>query len=173
MVEDDTQDGADHIDAHRMPAFVISPWARRRAVVHTRYDQYSALRTAELIVGLRPLGLNDALATPMYDAFARTADVAGTRYTAVQPKQRLNEINGSSAPDVALSAALPFNRPDVKAVLDRILWHAVRGQASRPPAPGPNASPAEHQRATEALRAFRSHRDVRRVLSGAAPDGGG
>jgi hypothetical protein len=118
---------------------------------------------------------SDALATPMYDAFARTPDVAGTRYAAVQPKQRLKEVNGASAPDVRLSAALPFNRPDVvpQAVLDRILWHAVHGQASRPPAPGPNASTAEHERATEALRAFRSHRDVRRVLSGAAPDGGG
>lgn len=67
--------------------------------MHTRYDQYSALRTAELIVGLRPLALNDALATPMYHAFARTPDVAGTRYTALQPKRRLNEVNGASAPD--------------------------------------------------------------------------
>ena len=49
MVEDDSQDGADHVDAHRMPAFVICAWAKRGAVVHTRYDQYSVLRTIELI----------------------------------------------------------------------------------------------------------------------------
>ena len=69
VVEDDSQDGADHVDSHRSPAFVISPWARHGAVVHTRYDQYSMLRTVELILGLDPLALNDALATPMYDAF--------------------------------------------------------------------------------------------------------
>ena len=69
VVEDDSQDGADHVDSHRAPGFVISPWARHGAVVHTRYDQYSMLRTMELILGLDPLALNDALATPMYDAF--------------------------------------------------------------------------------------------------------
>ena len=53
--EDDSQSGTDHVDAHRIPAYVISPWARRAAVVHTRYDQYSFLRTAELISGLAPL----------------------------------------------------------------------------------------------------------------------
>ncbi len=53
VVEDDSQDGADHVDSHRSPALVISPWARHGAVVHTRYDQYSVLRTVELILGLR------------------------------------------------------------------------------------------------------------------------
>jgi len=72
-----------------MPAFVISPWAHRGAVVHTRYDQYSAIRTIELILGLRPLSLNDSLAAPMYDAFDTSPDVEGTRYTAVRPDQPL------------------------------------------------------------------------------------
>ena len=67
--EDDSQDGMDHVDSHRSPAFVISPWARHGAVVHARYDQYSMLRTAELIAGIDPLSLEDALATPMYRAF--------------------------------------------------------------------------------------------------------
>ena len=69
VTEDDSQDGADHVDAHRSLGLVISPWARHGAVVHTRYDQYSMLRTLELITGIDPLSLNDALATPMYDAF--------------------------------------------------------------------------------------------------------
>ena len=98
VMEDDSQDGADHVDAHRMPAFVISPYAKRGAVVPTRYDQYSMLRTAELIAGLKPLSSNDGLATPMYDAFQSTPDVDATRYTAVRPTQSLTEINGASAP---------------------------------------------------------------------------
>jgi len=172
VVEDDSQDGADHVDAHRMPAFVISPWARRGAVVHTRYDQYSALRTAELMVGLQPLSLNDALATPMYNAFSATADVEGTRFRAIQPTQKLNEVNGSKAPDAKLSAALPFEHPDVvpQAVLDRILWHSVHGESSTPPAPGPNSSPAEHERAVRALGAYRAHRSVRAALAGRGGD---
>ena len=70
VIEDDSQDGIDSVDAHRMPALVISPWAKRGGqAISTRFDQYSFLRTAELIVGLRPLHLTDALATPLYDAF--------------------------------------------------------------------------------------------------------
>src|SRR5581483_11076586 len=90
VVEDDSQDGADHVDAHRMPAYVISPWAKHGAVVHTRYDQESALRTVELILGLHPLSLFDGLAEPMYDAFISgdtKPDLA--TYTAVAPQQSL------------------------------------------------------------------------------------
>ena len=49
MIEDDSQDGADHVDAHRIPAFAISPYAKRGAVVHTRYDFLSFIRTLELV----------------------------------------------------------------------------------------------------------------------------
>ena len=70
VVEDDSQDGADHVDAHRIPAAVISPYTRRGAVVHTRYDFLSVIRSIELILGMHPLGLFDGLATPMYDAFS-------------------------------------------------------------------------------------------------------
>jgi hypothetical protein len=69
VVEDDSQDGADHVDAHRMPAAVFSPYAKRGAVVHTRYDMLSVIRSMELIMGMKPLSFADAVATPMYDAF--------------------------------------------------------------------------------------------------------
>jgi len=69
VVEDDSQDGADHVDAHRMPAGVFSPYARRGTVVGTRYDMLSFIRSIELILGMRPLGLPDAVATPLYDVF--------------------------------------------------------------------------------------------------------
>ena len=166
VVEDDSQDGADHVDSHRAPAFVISPWAKRGAVVHTRYDQYSVLRTIELITGLHPLSLNDALATPMYDAFDTTPDPNGTVYTAVQPTQSLRELNTSRSPSAALSARLPFNRLDAvpQEIFDRILWHSVYGARSTPPPHGPNASPLEHQRALAALRIMRRGGDVRAYL---------
>ena len=63
-------------------------------MIHNRYDQYSFLRTIELILGLNPLSINDALATPLYDAFisgGETPDVEGTRYTAIQPEVDLTE----------------------------------------------------------------------------------
>src|SRR5207248_7830828 len=86
VIEDDSQDGADHVDAHRIPAFVISPYAKRGAVVHTRYDFLSVIRSIELIIGMKPLGLFDRLATPMYDAFqAQPSNDAP--YTAIVPQQ--------------------------------------------------------------------------------------
>ncbi|UTI66291.1 bifunctional YncE family protein/alkaline phosphatase family protein [Paraconexibacter antarcticus] len=169
VIEDDSQDGADHVDAHRAPALVISPWTRRGAVVHTRYDQYSVLRTAELMAGLAPLSTNDALAVPMYDAFVsggEQPDVEGTRYTAVRPTQPLDEVNGAAAPLRALSDAMPFDHLDLvpQAVMDQILWAAVRGTASTPPSPGPHASPEEHARALGALREVAAGRSPLRWL---------
>jgi hypothetical protein len=163
VVEDDSQDGIDSVDAHRIPALVISPWARRGAVVSTRYDHYSFLRTAELIAGLAPLSLNDALATPLYDAFisgSEQPDVNGTRYRAIQPQQSLTEVNSSTAADAKLSAALPWGRVDAvpQRVSDEIIWHSVFGAGSTPPPAGPNASPIERARAVGALRAYRAGR---------------
>jgi DNA-binding beta-propeller fold protein YncE len=168
--EDDSQSGTDHVDAHRMPAYVISPWAKRGAVVHTRYDQYSFLRTAELIAGLQPLTIDDALATPLYDAFVsggEPAVVAATRYHAIQPEQDLNAVNSASASDARLSRQLPWSSVDLvpQTLSDRILWHSVYGPASTPPPPGPNASPVELARATAALRAYRAGASVRAVLA--------
>jgi YVTN family beta-propeller protein len=110
VVEDDSQDGADHVDAHRMPAYVISPYARSGAVVHTRYDQYSALHTMEMILGLHPLSLFDALATPMYDVFTMKPNF--TPYDAIQPEQSLNARNplpptASTATATAAAAKQP------------------------------------------------------------------
>jgi YVTN family beta-propeller protein len=170
VVEDDSQDGADHVDAHRMPAFVVGPCAKRGGVVvDTRYDQYSVLRTIGLILGLKPLSLNDGLATPMYDAFDNTScDPAGTRYSAIEPEQSLHEINSPIVlpPDAALSAAIFRGMDRVpQAISDRILWHSVHGAHSTPPAPGPNASLAEHARADSLLRVLARHGDVKAWLA--------
>jgi hypothetical protein len=149
--EDDSQDGADHVDSHRSPAFVISPWARDRAVVHTRYDQYSMLRTIELIAGLDPLSLNDALATPMYDAFISGSQKPDDApYSVVAPTYAINQKNSASAADAKLSAQLPWNQLDAvpQSISDQILWASVHGTNSPSPSAGPNASPDEADRAS-------------------------
>jgi hypothetical protein len=167
VVEDDSQAGIDSVDAHRIPAHVISPWAKRGAVISTRYDHYSFLRTAELIVGLRPLSINDALATPLYDAF-----ISGNQqpdlspYLAIQPQQSLTETNPANAADASLSKALPWDRTDYvpQRISDEILWHSVFGAGSQPPPVGPGASPIEQARAHGAMRLYRTHRNARRWL---------
>jgi YVTN family beta-propeller protein len=78
--EDDAQNGPDHVDATRIVAFAAGPYVRRGAVVNDRYDQLSALRTAGLLLGLRPLNLNDRMAVPMFGIFSARPDV--TPYTA-------------------------------------------------------------------------------------------
>ena len=145
MVEDDSQDGADHVDAHRTPAAVISPYARRGKVVHTRYDHLSVIRSIELILGMHPLGLFDALATPMYDAFA-TVPVNPEPYSALTENVDLLERNPNTAANRALSAGLDMDSgvdrvPQRK--LDAVLWKSVHGSAATPPPPGPNAEGEE------------------------------
>ena len=142
VIEDDSQDGADHVDAHRIPAFVISPYAKRGAVVHTRYDMLSVIRSMELILGMSPLGLFDQLATPMYDAFTSSAD-NGEAYSAISPTWPLNERNANTRANQRMAGGLNLQQPDrvPQRVLDRQLWKSVFGPKSEPPPPGPNAEP--------------------------------
>jgi DNA-binding beta-propeller fold protein YncE len=69
VLEDDAQNGADHVDARRSPAFVVGPYVRQGALISTRYTTVNMLRTIESLLGLKPLSLNDALAMPMADLF--------------------------------------------------------------------------------------------------------
>ena len=145
VVEDDSQDGADHVDAHRTEAAVISPYARHGAVISNRYDQLSMIRSIELILGMQPLGLFDRLATPMYDAFSSTIQNLKP-YDALPEQVDLLARNPDTAANRALSAGLDFDHgvdrvPQHK--LDAILWKSVHGVDSTPPPPGPNAEPGE------------------------------
>jgi YVTN family beta-propeller protein len=172
--EDDSQDGADHVDSHRSPAFVISPWARHGAVVHTRYDQYSMLRTAELIAGIDPLSLGDALATPMYDAFVSGGTAPdNTPFTVVAPTQDIAQTNTASAADAHVSNALPWNQLDAvpQEISDQVLWAAVHGTSLPAPPPGPNASAIEHERAVAIRKLLRTHGDIAAFLGRGAGDG--
>jgi hypothetical protein len=143
-VEDDSQNGADHVDAHRIPALAISPYAKRAAVVHARYDMPSVIRSIELILGMPPLGLMDALATPMYDAFSPTPDNAAP-FNALAPTWNVLETNpplGASARRHARRRVLQVDSiPQGR--LDAELWRSVHGARSKPPPPGPNASPGQ------------------------------
>jgi DNA-binding beta-propeller fold protein YncE len=141
VVEDDSQDGADHVDAHRIPALAISPFAKRGAVVHARYDFLSFIRTLELVIGMKPLNLFDALGVPLYDAFDSAAGNTEP-YTVIKPNVSLTERNTAATAGAARSSQLPLNEPDrvPQRELDAILWKYVHGQSSKPPPPGPNAS---------------------------------
>jgi DNA-binding beta-propeller fold protein YncE len=142
-VEDDSQNGADHVDAHRIPALVISPYAKR-GVVHARYDLPSAIRSMELILGMRPLGLMDALATPMYDAFSPTPDNAAP-FDVRPPTWNLLETNPPLGAIASRHARRGVLREDAitQQTLDAELWRSVHGPRSKPPPPGPNANAGE------------------------------
>jgi phospholipase C len=128
------------VDAHRIPAFAISPYAKRRAVVHTRYDFPSIIRTMELPIGMKPFTLYDALATPMYDAFD-SPPANSEPYDAAAPTVDLTATNPNTPANRAAVRGYDMTHTDrvPQRVLDEQLWHAVHGQGSKPPPPGPNA----------------------------------
>ena len=140
VMEDDSQDGADHVDAHRIPAFAISPYARRGAVVHTRYDFPSLIRTLELPIGMKPFTLFDSLAVPLYDAFSPGADNAEP-FDALAPTTDLSATNPDTAANRRAVRGYDMTATDrvPQRVLDHQVWRAVRGPGSKPPPPGPNA----------------------------------
>ncbi len=148
VIEDDSQDGLDHVDAHRIPALAISPYSRRGAVVHTRYDFLSFIRTLERVIGMKPLNLFDALAVPMYDVFDDDPSDNDEPYEAITPNVNLLERNTASSPAAGLSRRLPlaFTDRSPQRLLDRILWKYVHGAGSEPPPPGPNASGIDEDR---------------------------
>src|SRR5207237_5506227 len=75
VVEDDPQDGFDHVDAHRTVALVISPYTRRRFVDHTNYNQTGMVKTIELLLGLPPMNQLDLSATPLRACFQLKPDM--------------------------------------------------------------------------------------------------
>jgi DNA-binding beta-propeller fold protein YncE len=135
VVEDDAQNGPDHVDAHRTVALAISPYSRKAGVDSTMYSTSSMLRTMELILGMRPMSQFDAAATPMYRSFHPTPDTAP--YRSVVPKTDLNELNTKVAWGSGRSRKLNFKKEDAAddLVLNEIIWRSVRGPGSKMPAP--------------------------------------
>jgi YVTN family beta-propeller protein len=128
IVEDDAQNGPDHVDAHRTEALVISPYTSHSSptVDHTLYDTAAMLRTIELILNLRPLSQYDANAMPMWRSFSSTPDL--TPYTALDPSVPIVN-NSSHAYGAEWSKHLDFSREDRASMADlnHILWHAIKG----------------------------------------------
>ena len=128
VIEDDAQNGPDHVDAHRTVAFAISPYTRRRHVDSTFYTTSSMLRTIELILGLPPMSQYDAAATPMYASFTTKPDL--TPFRALPPRIDLQAKNPATG--ARRSRAFDFSEPDRLTEADedafnRILWHSVKG----------------------------------------------
>jgi len=134
-VEDDAQDGPDHVDAHRSTAFVISPYTQTGVIDSTFYSSVSVLRTMELVLGVPPMSQFDAVATPMSAAFSSTANLRP--YTAVVPGVSLFAKNTFGTPMATASLRIDFSDPDLipMRLMNRILWKAMRGPDSRMPSP--------------------------------------
>ena len=135
VVEDDAQNGSDHVDAHRTVALVVSPYCKRHYVDSSLYSTSSMLRTMELILGLKPMSQFDAAARPMYAAFQSEADTRGYQHRPAGVD--LQARNPETGWGVERSARLDFSREDAAddLLLNEIVWKSVRGPAARMPAP--------------------------------------
>jgi hypothetical protein len=135
VLEDDAQNGPDHVDAHRSVLLMASPYARRGAVDSTLYTTSSVLRTIELILGLPPMSQYDAAATPLYAAFATTTDL--TPFHALPARVSLEERNREDAPGAEASLRMNLSVPDraPERELNEVIWKSVRGRDAVMPAP--------------------------------------
>ena len=135
VLEDDAQNGPDHVDAHRSPAFVASPYVRRGSVDSTLYTTSGMLRTMELILGLPPMSQYDAAATPMYAAFQNEATL--TPFAKREAKVPLDEKNDAASWGSGASAAMNLEEADIapEGPLNEIVWKSVRGALSPMPPP--------------------------------------
>ncbi len=132
VLEDDAQNGSDHVDAHRSVLLVASPFARRGVVDSTFYSTTSVVRTIGLILGLAPLSQYDAGATPLWNAFSSRIDP--TPYLPLPNAWPLDERSPLSARSpIPLEAFAAADAPDA-ALLNREIWQSVR-PAERMPAP--------------------------------------
>jgi DNA-binding beta-propeller fold protein YncE len=135
VVEDDAQNGPDHVDAHRTIAFVISPYTKRKFIDSTMYSTASMLRTMELILGLRPMSQFDAAAAPMSHSFTHLANYES--YKSVVPAVKLNEMNPKTAWGSAASRKMDFTKEDAAddLLLNEIIWRSIKGADHPMPAP--------------------------------------
>jgi hypothetical protein len=152
-IEDDPQDGWDHVSGYRTVAFCASPYARRRATVSAQYNTTSILRTIEQILGIPPMNQFDASATPMFDCFQDKADL--TPYTATPSLVALDKLNPKVSAvadpvlknDAIVSTAINFRQVDraPEDVLNRILWRAMRGSRATYPEWAINATDDDNE----------------------------
>jgi YVTN family beta-propeller protein len=135
IIEDDAQDGADHVDARRTVGLVISPYVKRGITDSTLYTTSSMVRSMELLLGLPPMSQYDAAAMPMYASFATTP--TATAFDVMQPQVDVNDRNKKNAPGSKDSARMNFSDFDRAPMhqLNQVIWESVRGAGSPMPAP--------------------------------------
>lgn len=135
VIEDDAQNGPDHVDARRTVGLLISPYTKRKTVDSTLYTTSSFLRTMELLLGLPPMSQYDAAATPLYAALGTKADL--TPYTHEKPRIDLNALNSPLAWGAKESMEMNLEEYDKAPMLalNEIVWKSVRGAKSEMPLP--------------------------------------
>jgi DNA-binding beta-propeller fold protein YncE len=144
IIEDDAQNGPDHVDSHRTDGLVISPYVKRKMVDSTMYSTVSMLRTVELLLGLPPMTQHDAAAPPMVNSFMTKPDLKG--FTVVTTHTDLLTKNPPQGYGAALSARMDFREYDRvdEDALNRILWHSIKGVDVPYPAPVRGALPTPY-----------------------------
>ncbi|MBC7797217.1 MAG: hypothetical protein H7Z37_10125 [Pyrinomonadaceae bacterium] len=138
IVEDDAQDGADHVDAHRSPGLVISAYNRKGVLVHEFHNTVSLIRTMELCLGIPPMNLLDATATPI-DIFQETPDL--TPYQAVLPTVALDNLTPPEKTTAAMRRYFDLTRKQNLThedlvnpkEMNEIIWFSVRGENDKMP----------------------------------------
>ncbi|MEN0053879.1 MAG: bifunctional YncE family protein/alkaline phosphatase family protein [Mucilaginibacter sp.] len=135
ILEDDAQNGSDHIDAHRSPVFIAGPYVKRNTVIHNMYSTSGVLRTIELILGLPPMSQYDAAAMPMYECFTNKPDFSPyvAKPAQVDIEQRNIAVNESSKRSDKFNFAKEDAIPDLD--LNEVIWKSVKGESSIMPAP--------------------------------------
>ena len=135
VIEDDAQDGSDHVDARRTVGLVVGPYVKRGVVDSTLYTTSSMLRTIELLLGLSPMSQFDAAAAPMYAAFDVKANP--TAYQPLEPRIDTNELNLVTAWGAQRSLEMDFSDVDRTPMyeLNEIVWRSVKGADSPMPPP--------------------------------------
>lgn len=135
ILEDDAQNGPDHVDAHRSPAYIAGGHVKRHFVDHTPYTTSSVLHTMELILGLQPMTQYDAAATPMWRSFTANAGLAP--FKAVPETINLLDVNPRKGKLAMMAKGLDFSREDAQPdeIMNAMLWKAAKGENALVPAP--------------------------------------
>ncbi|GGA96594.1 bifunctional YncE family protein/alkaline phosphatase family protein [Puia dinghuensis] len=135
ILEDDAQNGPDHVDAHRSPAYIAGGFVKRHFVDHTMYTTSSMLHTMELILGMQPMSQYDAAANTMWRSFTPEANL--TAFATLPEQVNLNDVNPSKGGLQGMAKGLDFSKEDLvaDAIMNTMLWKAVHGEGARVPAP--------------------------------------
>ncbi|MDB4924724.1 bifunctional YncE family protein/alkaline phosphatase family protein [Mucilaginibacter sp.] len=135
ILEDDAQNGSDHVDAHRSPIYIAGPYVKRGALIHGMYSTSGVLRTMELILGLPPMSQYDASAMPLYDCFTTKPNFTpyNVKPAEVDVEKRNVAVNQSSKRSALFDLAGEDKVPDLE--LNDVIWKYVKGENAVMPAP--------------------------------------